>query len=714
MSATTNLQFTLRSADTPTPTPTPTPNNTTTGTTTYVTSPNTGDNTTSDNGGGAVFMTLFAVIGLAALVVFLVKYLKKNRRLSFAEKGSFRLSARPRVFATVGLVLAIAFLGSSILIKSYTDERADAATSELAVSVTSDMTFDVDRGKTAFLTDNVTVTTGGNGYTLEVSTDNSKFCLSGSTTDCLSSTTGDITSTTTSGLSSLSTNQWGMSLLGQDTSAKIWAAVPTTPTVIQDKGSTSGEAEITKVYYGVNVGTNLPDGTYYGKVIYTAYSKDTPATDYKVTTVNGYVDATGTKTTNRYNEDVTVTIRPNCPADETFLGWTSSDINVASITGPTGNNLYQFVMPAKDVTVVARCSGDESEGKMIVYNANAPTGTTATGTTPDTMIEAGATTVTLRSNGFSIPGYTFKGWACSKTATTKDYDSAQANISLTAFDAKCPIDLEADIPTYTLYALWEPVTVTYLQEVTPEMCNNMNMFDVVTLKDRRDNKEYSYTKYADNRCWMLSDLDYRPTGSTTLTVADTDVSAERSVTFATSGTSGALYHTQTGYSTLYNYNAATAGYWSSWSSKSANKVVPDSLCPANWKIPDASHGPVFHEDTQTITNDTSYGTMSGELYGLWNYNAGKAYGYGKTATTDWKRQFMFGSGTFTTTTGNKTVTYPHFTYNGAWSFSSGNWADTSKGKSGQYASYFLSTTTTNSSNAVVPAAFNPHAPGVDT
>ena len=575
MSATTTLKFTLGSP-TPTPTPTPTPGNTTT----IVGSPNTGENTTSgDNVSGTVFSTLFILIGLVALGVFLAKYLKKNRHMSFADRGSFHISMRPRVFVTASLVLAVAFLGSSILARGFSqnERSADAASTELGVSVTSEMTFDAERGKSASLTDNVSVSAGGKGYTLQVSTDNSKFCLSGSTSDCLSSTSGDITSTNPSNLSSLSTNEWGMSLIGSDTTGKIWGAVPTTPKTIVNKTSTSADTDVTKVFYGVNVGDSLPDGTYYGRVIYTAYTDE--VTNYKVTTFNGYVGTTGTETTSRFNDGVTVSIRQNCPSTSQFLGWSSKDINVSIITGPNSNGIYQFVMPAKDVELTALCYGDEEENPMqIVYDANAPTGTTATGTTPNTNIGANDTTVTLSTNGYSISNYSFVGWACKKTATAKDYTSGQANVSVSDIVSKCGLDTSKDIPTITLYAIWTP-NITYLQDLTPAMCDIMNVLDTLALKDKRDNKDYHVRKYADGRCWMLEDMNYTPTGTVTLDPSTSDVTSSTSLTIATSGTSGARYHTQSGYSTLYNYKAATAG---TWSNQSANTLLPDSICPAHY------------------------------------------------------------------------------------------------------------------------------------
>ncbi|MBR3365759.1 hypothetical protein IKG48_01410 [Candidatus Saccharibacteria bacterium] len=728
MSATTKLQFTLTSPGS-NPTPTPGGSSTTTTTPTYTTvvgSPNTGENSSAgDNFSGTVFTTLFIIIGFAALAVFLVNYLKKNRRISFTERGSFHLSSRPRVLATVSLTAAIALLGGLAITNIYNNSEKDtnaASSKELDVSAASTLTFNVDRGETSTVSDTITVDAKGAKYDLIAYAEgaNNKFCLESTGATCLNSVTGTLGSTDAADLSVPSTNQWGVSLSSNKIDGQVWGAAPLAETVIK-KDTTD---KTTDVYYGVNLGSDLPDGTYSTKVSYKAIAKN-----YKVTVINGYVNQTGEDTEGWFDADVTVMIRQNCSATQTFKVWTIKEgLKSAAAISQVSEKLYKFTMPANDVTVEATCEGGDEPAPgewEIRYDKNA---TAATGTMNPTVVTG--TSANLTANAFTYTNYVFKGWACNKTATAADFTDSQSGITQAALEgkgcAKTAGDLEANPPTrdsYTIYAIWgtDTSTVAYIQDVTPEMCNEMKLFEVKTLPDRRvetgaektgytyitdslgKHVQYSYTKYADGRCWMTQDLAYHPTGSTNLTVADTDVSVARTVTFTANGTSGdALYKTQNGYSTLYNYNAATGGYWKS-TSQAANKVVPDSLCPASWKIPDASHGPA----------DPSYGSESGELYRLWNYNVGVANGQGAGATNSWKRDFMFAS---SVSIGSGTVTAPHFTYNGAWNFGSGTWADlggnAEKGQAGNYASYFLNTTTTNN-GSVVPAAYNPHKPGVD-
>ena len=676
MSATTQLKFTLGSGDPVVP-----PSG---DTITTVGTPNTGSNTSaSDQMSGTIFSTLFAVIGIAALIVLFVKYLKKNRKISFAERGSFHIPAKSRILVTSAFVLAIAFLGSTIISQAikHDEKSAEAASTELPITYTPEMTFDVDRDESASLSDTITVGNNGAEYILYIYTASDQFCLGGTST-CLSSVTGDIASSDTNNLSVIAANQWGVSLKSDDPEAKVWGAAP-----VNSTGSViySGKNSNISVNYGVYVGADLPDGTYYGSVSYRAVSKDDPSKVYNVIVNNGYVNKEGSESRSTFPSGVQVWIRQNCGTKK-FISWYINS-GLGAITDIKGTeNPYYFVMPANDVEVTAVCEGDPAPigpDKKIVYDKNA---TDATGTTPDTELSYEDRTVTLQTNGFTRTDYIFLGWSCKKDATSGTYKSGQAGVNVSELERNCPYDDESSPEIITVYAIWmkEPKSV---QDVTQGYCDSMNVLDTKTLPDRRDNKNYSFRKYADGRCWMLQDLDYRPgTGSIALTKADTDVSENITVSFATSGTSNAVYRAgSSGYSTLYNYKAATGGYWNG---ASAGTIIPDSLCPAHWKIPNANS-----------ERDGHTGPQVGEFMGSFvQLNIGKANGGGESATDAWKRAFIWAS--------NDDATYhgPHFTYNGSWSFSgSGDWAD-ENAKPGNYASYFLSTIVSTNR----PYAFNPH------
>ena len=410
-------------------------------------------------------------------------------------------------------------------------------------------------------------------------------------------------------------------------------------------------------------------------------------------------------------------IRESCTASsKTFKAWYIHEgLSGVSAISKVQNELYKFTMPTNDVTVEAICEGDPDPDPQtkweIHYDKNA---TAATGTMSNQVVTSEPTT--LNANQFAYTGYTFQGWACSKTATTADFTDKQGNITQSALEAKkcvkTPGSGETNPPTndyYTLYAIWKKDDTPtpdpeYVQDVTPEMCDAMAVLEDKTLPDRRDNKQYTYRKYADGRCWMLSDLAYQPANDVKLTAIDTDISSDQSQTFSALGGKWIEKNGQI----LYNYKAATAG---AWNNQAANTIIADSLCPASWKIPDAWN-----------SVENKYGNTSGEFWRLTLYNFGQKNGGGdKSSQGDdgwkWLQAFTFAND-------NDSITYrgatysnlhgPHFTYNGAWDFSASDWATIggTKGTAGTYGSYFLNTIT-NDGSVTKPAAFNPQKNGPD-
>ena len=745
--ATTKLQFTLTSPGTdpspsPSPSPTPTPGQTTpTGTSTVI-SPYTGESTSAnDSFSGSVFTTLFIIIGFAALAIFFVKYLKKNRRLSFVEQSSFRISARPRVVATVSFSAMLALLGGLAIANIYKDRNTNAASSRnLDISAASSLTFNVDRGGSNVLSDIITVDTKGAKYDLYAYAENgdNKFTLESDSSTYLNSVAGTLGSSDLSKLVAISTNQWGVSLSkNADVNGQAWGTAPLTETLIK-KDVTE---KTTDVSYGVVLGNNLPDGTYSTKVSYKAIAKN-----YKVTVINGYVNTTGTDNVGWFDADVTVMIRQNCSSTQVFKGWKVIEgLNNENVITLVSDKTYNFTMPANDVTVQALCEGDTPEPGtkwVIKYNKNIDA---ATGTMSDQTITE--TTATLTPNTFAYTDHTFKGWACTsgdpENATLVKFTDGQSGITQDALTAagctKTPGVPDINPPTYdsyTIYAIWETGTPTpppigniWIQDVTPDMCGigssteGIKLFEIVYLPDKRteaaapgsgyiyestytyggvtrntpDGQKhiwYPFTKFADGRCWMLQDLAYQPgTGSVALTTDGSDISENRTVNFANS------YHVGTGtYSNLYNYKAASGG-WYTGSNLNEVKNVPDSLCPANWKIP----------DSWNIAQQT-YGDQSGELSNLATYNIGKSHSGGSTMSNEWKLD-SFLLGDKNVTVGSESFPTPHFTYNGAWDFTNNRYVNngSDSGEAGSYASYFINTV--KDTGRIM--AFNPHKTGSD-
>jgi len=67
-----------------------------------------------------------------------------------------------------------------------------------------------------------------------------------------------------------------------------------------------------------------------------------------------------------------------------------------------------------------------------------------------------------------------------------------------------------------------PFTISYMQEMMPEVCNAASTRETKQLIDQRDGHKYWVTKMHDGRCWMAQDLDYDGGGDTRYTRQDVD------------------------------------------------------------------------------------------------------------------------------------------------------------------------------------------------
>jgi len=157
--------------------------------------------------------------------------------------------------------------------------------------------------------------------------------------------------------------------------------------------------------------------------------------------------------------------------------------------------------------------------------------------------------------------------------------------------------------------------ITYMQEVTPEICANTSEATTLganqfQLTDKRDNKKYWVAKLKDGNCWMTQNLDLDLNGRT-LTTTDSDVAANWTSTTGASalwnssiGDNGIKYydpgnkycndsncdantssnggHDHQG--NLYSFNAATAGTGQNVP-LTPEKNASNSICPKGWQLP---------------------------------------------------------------------------------------------------------------------------------
>ena len=110
------------------------------------------------------------------------------------------------------------------------------------------------------------------------------------------------------------------------------------------------------------------------------------------------------------------------------------------------------------------------------------------------------------------------------------------------FGAKVNTDLPADSyqNRVVISLVANPITVanlselTYLQDMSPAVCDASATGDTTQLIDSRDGKAYWIAKLQDGNCWMTQNLDFDLDPAQTLTPADSDVSRPWTPTVATS------------------------------------------------------------------------------------------------------------------------------------------------------------------------------------
>ena len=230
------------------------------------------------------------------------------------------------------------------------------------------------------------------------------------------------------------------------------------------------------------------------------------------------------------------------------------------------------------------------------------------------------TSTALSTNTLSPPsgGYEFKEWNTEPDGTGTSYSNEQIiNTNL------------ADVGgSVTLYAIWwipprTIATMEYMQDVT-SCPSTLTTGQVYTIKDSRDEEQYSVAKLADENCWMLDNLMLDPTDSVTAakinpTTTNADSTSLNCLLGHTTGctspyttvpitTGSASYTTAkilTSYKNnivdkygsnngkigiLYDYCAASAGTYCYDYNESGDKPntfydLGGDLCPIGWHIP---------------------------------------------------------------------------------------------------------------------------------
>lgn len=118
-----------------------------------------------------------------------------------------------------------------------------------------------------------------------------------------------------------------------------------------------------------------------------------------------------------------------------FTGWLC-DNNIGT-KDPNNVNNNKFTMPESDVECTAQWEWTMHTVTYLAGDSNNDgTGTSATGTTAGLTDKHMGETITVASNGFSLPGYSFAGWSCDSGIGSKNpnttFEMPDTNVTCTA------------------------------------------------------------------------------------------------------------------------------------------------------------------------------------------------------------------------------------------------------------------------------------------
>ena len=317
-------------------------------------------------------------------------------------------------------------------------------------------------------------------------------------------------------------------------------------------------------------------------------------------------------------------------------------------------------------------------------------------------------TVTLPSNTPAKNGYTFLGWCTVAPTNNTNGTDTCSGTTYQPSDA-VTINQQSATNNFTFYAMWDNnysiTKLTYLQdfnymstEKKGKIALSMEEEHTYTLRDSRDNQEYTIAKLKDGNIWMTKNLNIA--GGTAISCTTSDCvtgytipnnnnwqSGNRLPASSTSGFNADNYAfvynsgstTCNGSSPCYSYyswDAATLGSGRSLSTQDTD--APYSICPKGWKLP------------TTRTLDVANWKAESDFYIL-------AHRYGLEGDTTGEQNDSFyvqaGPGTA-----------PNFLFTGAYSYGNftltdnygGYWSSTSYGNSYAFIlsmrSYAFSTT----------------------
>ena len=456
---------------------------------------------------------------------------------------------------------------------------------------------------------------------------------------------------------------------GGTSTNKVIPAHTTSDTIRSDVDVPTDSSKTT-INIDVNASEDIPTGTYNNRLVFTAVGNPIPA-DYTLTYDKNTTDTVSNlpspSTWSGVASSHTFTI-PDTSGEGTLpamtrdgyklVGWsTSATERQGSGSGPDGLyvagdtytvNATSRVYPAHDTgeatlyafwEVAFSCVANQ-----ICYNSNGAdvvgtmenqttvymTSSTSAGSTDDAALSGSTTEFTLYSPNFSRTGYGFAGWNTKADGTGTMFGPNQ---TLTTSDSTLTSAMQSSLGSKGLifYAIWVP-SAGNLQTWTG--CSSLTSGQVTALTDSRDSQTYAVAKLADDKCWTIENMRYKPTAGTETTSFSISnpgtqqyslTNIDRTLDPLAVSNQGSPYYqwysyggqyswlssintTTNGSSNYSNWNTATSSYTTTGTTMAArtatDAVKNANICPAGWRLPRSAYS--GSTTNATANNDFPY------------------------------------------------------------------------------------------------------------
>ena len=256
-------------------------------------------------------------------------------------------------------------------------------------------------------------------------------------------------------------------------------------------------------------------------------------------------------------------------------------------------------------------NADDVVGEMPNQTTVYMTSSTSGGNTDSTALSGSTTEFTLYSPNYSRTGYGFAGWNTKADGTGTMFGPNQ---TLTTSDSTLTSAMQSDLGSKGLifHAIWVP-SAGDLQTWTG--CSSLTQGSVTALTDSRDSQTYAVAKLADDKCWTIENMRYKPTAGTETTSFSTSnpgdqqyslTNIDRTLDPRAVSSQGSPYYqwysyggqyswlssintTTNGSSNYSNWNTATSSYTTTGTTMAArtatDAVKNANICPAGWRLP---------------------------------------------------------------------------------------------------------------------------------